>query len=82
MAHKVSEDPFLDSRVVGVEGQGEDEEEVEESQVEEADIRQGGLAAVFQQNTHHQAITLEEKQVLNSRCTSSNLPKFTSLCIS
>lgn len=56
-AHEVSESPLADHRVVGEERQREDEEEVGESQVEEADVCQVGLVAVLHQDAHHEAVT-------------------------
>lgn len=52
-AHKVSESPLTDDNVVRVERQREDEEEVGESQVQEADVCQVCLVAVLHQDTHH-----------------------------
>lgn len=52
-AHEVSGSPFADHRVVNIERQRQDEEEVRESQVEKADICQIGLVPVLHQDTHH-----------------------------
>lgn len=56
-AHKVSESPFTDHRVVTVERQREDEQEVRESQVEKADVCEVSLVSVLHQDTHHEAVT-------------------------
>lgn len=51
-AHEVSRSPIADDSVVSIERQSYDEEEVRESQVEEADVCQVGLVAVLKQDTH------------------------------
>ncbi len=51
--HKLPEKPFAHPSEVSVERQRDDEEEVGEGQVKEADVCQVGLVAVLHQDTHH-----------------------------
>lgn len=56
MAHEITKSPFIDHRVVNIERQYQDENEVRESQVEEADVCQAVPVPVLHQDTHHQTI--------------------------
>lgn len=56
-AHETSKDPLTIGGEVGKERQSEDEDQVRQSQVQQADVCQVGLMPVFQQHTHHQAVT-------------------------
>lgn len=55
-AHEVPVGPVADHHVVDVEGQREDEEQVGEGQIEEAQVRQVALVPVLHQDTHNEAV--------------------------
>lgn len=60
-AHEVTKSPVAGHSIVSIERQRQDEEEVREGKVEEADVRQVGLVTMLHQDTENETVSWKEK---------------------